>query len=468
MKRRLADVAYSITPETLVDLADGLRLGIVIVDADGTVGEVNAAAAPVFRPGANLFEAITSPDDIRRRWDELKVGELDCARIAVERNERRRWLETVFLRQAAAFGMFVFRDITIKLDAQEELLRERSFYRTLLGQLGVGLMLIDRGMHILWVNEIAANLLSKAPEPGCETCFAILTGGGVPCAYCPAVRAFETGEVSSGEVCVLDKDGASRIMHLVAAPIRDYRGRVEQVSLVMEDVTEKRKFENEYRERLEREVERKTRDLNESNRRLRMLDKMKDEFLANVTHELRTPLVSGIGYIELLLQGGGGPLHPQAREGLDISHRNLLRLVGLIEDLLTFARISTGREDMQREPVDIARMIRECASDLTIRTAGRRKLSVTVEIDDNLPPVYADTDKLFRVITNLLSNAEKFAAREGRVHIRARRSGGEAEVAVEDNGPGIPVEERELVFERFHRGTVAVKAGTYGTGIGLS
>jgi signal transduction histidine kinase len=468
MKRKITDIADTIGPEALVDLADGLRLGVVIVSSDGTISEVSPPAAGIFRPKTNIFEIIASPADLRAQWEEVPLGDVNTTRISVISSGRRHWLDTVMMRLSGEHTMFVFRDVTIKLDAQEELLRERAFYRSLLGQLGVGLMLVDPEMHVLWVNDVAANMLSKPLEPGTSRCTDLLSCGEAACRECPAVKTRETGETSGGEVRIHDTKEGERILHIVAAPIKDYRGRVEQMSLVLEDVTEKKTREDEYRERLEKEVELKTRDLEVTNRRLRMLDRMKEEFLANITHELRTPLVSGIGYIELMLQGGAGVMPPGARDGLEISHKNLLRLVGLIEDLLTYTRLSAGHEEIQREAVDISRMVRECASDLSIRSAGKRDLQVSLEMDEEPRVVWVDADKIYRVIANLLANAEKFTGEGAKVLVKVHRVGGEVEVSVEDNGPGIPDDERELVFEHFQRGSVAKKGRSQGAGIGLS
>ncbi|MBN1809084.1 MAG: PAS domain-containing protein [Planctomycetes bacterium] len=468
MKRRITDIADSITPQALVDLANGLRLGVVIADHDGMVSEVNPSAAGVFRPGRTVFQSAVSPADFQDSWTQLPVGGVVPVRIAVERGDRRHWLDAVVLRSSPASTILVYRDITIKLDAQEELLRERGFYRSLLGQLGVGLALLDTDLNILWVNEIAAAMFSGPMAEGHDKCYEIMSGSAGPCNGCPVTAALQSGEVSSAEVRLRDASGRDRVFRTVAAPVKDFRGRIEQVSLVIEDVTLERNREDEYRTRLEKDVRDKTRDLEESNRRLRMLDRVKEEFLANITHELRTPLVSGIGYIELMLQGGAGDITPAAREGLEISHRNLLRLVGLIEDLLTYTRLSSGREEILREPLDLSRLVRDCVSDVTVRPEFAPGLLLDLDISESLPRVWADADKIYRVVSNLVANAVKFAGSPPHVRVSASSSDDAVLVSVEDNGPGIPPEERSRVFERFHRGSAAVKGGRRGAGIGLS
>jgi len=256
----------------------------------------------------------------------------------------------------------------------------------------------------------------------------------------------------------------------ISARVFEMRDRT-LVQGIARDVTERKElerriFEQERRhyENLEREVSERTRELQEANRELRRLDEMKDQFLANVSHELRTPLVSGIGYIELLLQGGLGPVTKEARKGLEISHRNLNRLVALIEDLLAFARLESGREVLVLDSFDVRRIIDDCMLDLEVR-AIKASLELHKEMDEDLPNVYADEDKIHRVLTNLLSNAEKFTDDDARITVTARRASDErVEVSVIDNGAGIPEEARGQVFDRFVRGQTSAP----GTGIGLS
>ncbi len=279
----------------------------------------------------------------------------------------------------------------------------------------------------------------------------------------------------SGEVDNVHKDGTRFPVHLTTSLVRDERGRAVAMVALARDITrekslQKRLFEQEQRHlaELERQVRERTAELERAYRDLQKLDAMKDRFLTNISHELRTPLVSGVGYIELILQEGLGPINAEIRKGLRVAHRNLLRLVNLIDDLLAFTRLESGREAMVIRRFDLEQMITDCLLDLKVR-ANKPSLKVDMDVEKGLPPVEADEENIHRVFTNLLSNAEKFTGEEARISVRARRASADrAEVRVADNGVGIPEDELPHVFDRFYRSQRTQSTRYSGTGIGLS
>lgn len=184
--------------------------------------------------------------------------------------------------------------------------------------------------------------------------------------------------------------------------------------------------------KLERTVER----LSKANRELQELDRMKDLFLAGCSHELKTPLVSGMGYLDLMLSGGMGVLDPRQEKGLKIAQRNLERLLGLIENLLELTRTRYRPGQIRRSHFSLRRLVDECVESLKGR-AQKKSLRVTVSFPHRLPEIDGDERKIHGVLTNVLANAEKFTPDEARIGIRVRRKGkGCCEVVVSDNGPG--------------------------------
>jgi len=389
------------------------------------------------------------------------------------KGEQEAWVDTIKIpvrdKEGNVFGLLgIFMDITERKRAAEALRESEEKWRSLVENAAAYIMTLERDGTIVFLNRTVPGITME--EAIGSTVYDHVSAEHHETMRRSIERVFETGEPGAYEVVGVGVHGDECQYESRVGPIM-HDGEVVAVNLISTDVTEKktlerRIFEQERRhyENLEREVSERTRELEEANRELRRLDEMKDQFLANVSHELRTPLVSGIGYIELLLQGGLGPVTREARKGLEISHRNLNRLVALIEDLLAFARLESGRETLVLESFDLRRIIDDCLLDLEVR-AGKASLKLVKEMEEDLPNVYADEDKIHRVLTNLLSNAEKFTDDDAEITVTARRASDDrVEVSVADNGAGIPEESRAEVFDRF----VRAQSSAPGTGIGLS
>ncbi len=193
--------------------------------------------------------------------------------------------------------------------------------------------------------------------------------------------------------------------------------------------------------RLNEEMGRMVDELFRANRELRDLNQMKDQFLANCSHELKTPLVSGMGYVDLLLSGGMGHLDPRQEKGLKIAHRNLDRLLGLIENLLALAKARFRPEELRVAKFDLRPLIEECVESLRAR-ARKKSLRVKTSIPRGHVWIEGDERKIHSVITNVLANAEKFSPDDAKIEIRVfGAKAGKVRVHVTDNGVG-PAEDK--------------------------
>ena len=196
--------------------------------------------------------------------------------------------------------------------------------------------------------------------------------------------------------------------------------------------------------RLNEEMGRMVDELFRANRELRDLNQMKDQFLANCSHELKTPLVSGMGYVDLLLTGGMGHLDPRQEKGLRIAHRNLERLLGLIENLLALAKARFRPEELKIARFDLRPLIEECVESLRAR-ARKKSLQLKTFLPRGKIAVDGDERKIHSVITNVLANAEKFSPDEARIEIRVGRpKAGRLRVTVTDNGVGLKEAKAEI------------------------
>jgi len=195
-------------------------------------------------------------------------------------------------------------------------------------------------------------------------------------------------------------------------------------------------------------------------------DKLKDEFIALVSHDLRTPLTSIIGYVELALdEAGTEPLDPERRKYIEIVARSSDRLLRLVDDLLLAARLQSGRFVLNVEDADLEAVSAEALDEMHAR-AERKGVSLFLACDGPLR-VECDRRRLLQLLDNLVGNAIKFTPEGGRVVLRVERTLAGAAIEVHDTGVGIPPGEEEKIFDRFYRAPSAVREQVPGTGLGL-
>jgi signal transduction histidine kinase len=216
------------------------------------------------------------------------------------------------------------------------------------------------------------------------------------------------------------------------------------------------------REKLQKEIEIRKEELESINARLKELDRMKSDFVANVVHELRTPLAIIKGNLENIDKGFAGEVQPKQKEMLGDVFRVVNRLSRLVNDLLDISKIESGKMELNKESLDIIALAEEIVK--TFETlAGSKKISLVKEFPDKAVTVNADRDKLTQVFINLMANAVKFTDK-GSVTVKIVDMQGEVEVEIQDTGPGIPRNQADKVFDKFVRVAAEKKEGT---GLGL-
>lgn len=204
-------------------------------------------------------------------------------------------------------------------------------------------------------------------------------------------------------------------------------------------------------------------------RRLSEIERLKTDFLAKITHDLRSPLSAISGTVEIVHDGLHGPVNAKQQRSLTIALQNVDVLAGLINNMLDVTKMEAGRMEYSFEPVDLKEAV-ESAVRLQQPTAEGFKVRLRAEAPGGLPAVRADGQALGRVLANLVSNALKCTPEGGSVTVRAAAEGGGARVSVADTGIGIPPEKMERVFSKF----TAIHAPgelpqrSVGTGLGLT
>jgi signal transduction histidine kinase len=199
-------------------------------------------------------------------------------------------------------------------------------------------------------------------------------------------------------------------------------------------------------------------------RRAYKLSRLKTDFVANISHELRTPLTSVRLFAETLRQGRAqGP--QEVQQCLELLTKETQRLSSLVEKLLDWSRLESGRKLLRREPTSVEALIDHVGEVFRAQQLGT---TYETQIEPGLPPVSVDRDAMAQVIFNLLHNAVKFTGPDKQIALRARRTDRGVAIQVEDNGMGIREKDRKRIFERFYRADDLLSRRTEGTGLGLA
>jgi len=235
-----------------------------------------------------------------------------------------------------------------------------------------------------------------------------------------------------------------------------------------------------------RELEDKNEKLQTAFDRLKELDRLKSNFLATVSHELRTPLTSIIGYSEMLVEGLAGEMTSEQRDFVQTIRDKGEQLLQLIKGLLDLSKLESGTMSLRKTQTDALGILRDVAQTMT-PTARKKEVELVVDVENGLPLIWADSERLRQVFLNLTENAIKFTPPQGQVTLSARMTAIDAarpedaggmvilsarrsaiEFRVSDTGIGIPELERGRVFDAFYQVDSSSTREAGGTGLGLS
>ncbi len=270
-------------------------------------------------------------------------------------------------------------------------------------------------------------------------------------------RLVETGASYVTEKRCRRKDGSEVWVNSHASPVRNAQGAVEKAVAVVIDITGRKRAESE-RERLLKQEKAARAEAQAANQ-------SKDEFLTIVSHELRSPLNSILGYARLLRSGVADAAEIKHMAG--IIERNGRMQLQLIEDLLDTARIISGKLKLEVQPVDLTSVIAD-ALDVAHPAAMAKGIELIADLDPLAGQITGDADRLKQVLWNLLSNAIKFTSAGGRVELRKEIMDHHVRVTVSDTGKGIEPEFLPFVFDRFRQSDSSSARRFGGLGLGLS
>jgi signal transduction histidine kinase len=217
---------------------------------------------------------------------------------------------------------------------------------------------------------------------------------------------------------------------------------------------------------LQQKVNDATKQLRQTNEKLKALDETKDEFISMASHQLRTPLTAVKGYVSMVVEGDAGKLNKQQKELLDQAFASSQRMVYLIADLLNVSRLKSGKFVIENKPTQLAEVVESEMQQLT-DMANSKQQTLTYEKPDKFPTLMLDETKIRQVIMNFADNALHYTQNGGHIQIYLEDKGDSIEFTVVDDGLGVPKAEQHHLFTKFYRAGNAKKARPDGTGLGL-
>jgi PAS domain S-box-containing protein len=352
----------------------------------------------------------------------------------------------------------------------EQVARGKAEWEHTFGSIPELVAVMDAEHRLVRVNRAMVERLGMAPESLVgQRCYAVMHGTDAPWPGCPHAQALATGKPATAEV----KDPHLGGIFLVTiSPLLNPEGQTVGFVHIARDITEGKRTEEEARQR----------------QRFEDLSRAKSAFIATMSHELRTPLNSVIGFAEILLDQGVGPLTEKQDRFLTHIQNSGKHLLQLISDIMDLSKVEAGKFVLQPELLPVAQILKDIL--VIARGLGSKKAqTIEGQIEPDLPPLQADPVRFKQILFNLLSNAVKFTPEHGTITLAARKLGGEEartlsgfpasqppsvpaeawlEIRVTDTGIGIKAEDLPRLFMEFVQLETTQAQKHEGSGLGLA
>ena len=376
----------------------------------------------------NIEEAVLKKQTAARRVSAagLETLQKENERLRTEQIVLKKELqESVATLEAVKRQANVVRDEKVQLD-------------NIVHNMSDGMLAVDPAGKILMANATAEELLGITKEDVGKQLKEVIKDEHLLALVKPP-QPGKQGQGTQDVELYSHDEAAMRVLRASSAMVEDHQGKTVGMVAVLNDVTKQKE-----------------------------LNRMKQEFLAKVTHELRTPLVAMAKSIELLRAEATGPLSENQDNFLSMTERNLKRLSALINDLLDLSRLEAGKLQIRREPGSLRQAITETVNVLSA-WAKAKTIGLSQQVPDDLPAAEFDYDRIIQVMHNLIGNALKFTPDKGSITVSASCVGAkEIRVSVQDTGAGMSKEEASHVFDKFYQVKGELTGKVPGTGIGLS
>jgi PAS domain S-box-containing protein len=431
-------------------ILDAAPYGMIVIDRHGSIAMANAPAEQMlgYQPGelnARPLGAIVparyadaSSMIARYLQDPLQVGDPHGREVAALCKDGRELPVEITLNLLnAPTGLLILatlRDLS-RQKAAEEQINQQS---VALAAAASAIVITDREGWITWVNPAFTQITGYSAEEAIGKKPSILKSGFHDQKfYAHLWQTILAGENWRGELTNRRKDGSLFIEEATIAPVRNARGEITHFIAIKQDITKRKELEG-----------------------------MRDELMQTIVHDLRNPLTSILFALDMIKdQADALRLPPEMAMMLAISRDNSWRMLGMVNAMLDYSRLESGKLPLQREPITLAEMV-EQSFRFQSQLAARRELLLLNDVPYDLPPVLADRTLISRVLQNLIDNAIKYAPQGSNITIKAQVDAqcNAVRVVVHDDGPGVAFELRDQLFQKF----ASERSERGGTGLGLA
>lgn len=326
--------------------------------------------------------------------------------------------------------------VIVRMQAQEALKRLNDLNLALLNTIPFGIDIVDESGTIVFLNPVFEKMAGK--DTIGRKCWEVYKDDKIQCPACPLKSHINIGETEHIEVADVFKGKTFQIFH--TGIIYDGKNAIMEIFI---DITERRERE----EQLQRAMQIKT------------------AFTSMVSHELRTPLTAIKEGIAIVLDGAAGELNEEQQNFLGIAKKNVDRLARMINEVLDFQKLESGRMTFNMQDNDINELVEE-VRDTMLPLAEERGLDFVLDLGRNLPHVFFDRDKITQVCSNLVNNAIR-CTEKGIIAITTSSGDNHIKVSVMDTGKGIRTEDMPRLFQQFEQLEAGCDRKTGGTGLGL-
>lgn len=395
-------------------------------------------------------------------------------RHAIDTEQQRQRLETLIdtrTHELAAANTRLQHELREREQVEEALRASQETLRGIVEHVHIGIALISPEMRILQLNRQMREWfphIDVGDPPICYRAYNIPPRDSV-CPWCPTVQTFADGQTHESTTQT-PVGGKVRHYRVASSPLFGKDGEMTAAIELVEDVTERYQAEvelSQYREHLEQLVEERTAELQAVNAELRRANRVKDEFLAGMTHELRTPLHGILALAEALSHGIFGDLPARARDRLDTISYKGEQLLHMMDDLLDLARLNVGKLDIHISSVS-AQTICRAALQPVFPLAHQKGLTVVQQCECAVQ-FQADALRVQQILVNLLLNAVKFTPEGGTIglEVHPEPDAHQVRFVVWDTGIGIAKEDQPYLFQLFLQLDGGLTRQYGGTGLGL-
>jgi PAS domain S-box-containing protein len=386
--------------------------------------------------------------ELDKRVMETNTPEYHIMEPQLQADGKQAWLDTnkvpLYDSEGKVVGILVtYEDITERRQAERARQIAEERYRTIFENSAVAITMADENERLISWNKFTEDMLGMTKKDlHFKSIRSLYPDGEWDKIRTHDVR--QKGLLHHLETQMVKKDGEIIDVDVSLSVLKDPEGRVTGSIGVIRNITERKEADKKIKEAME----------------------LKSQFISTVSHELRTPLTIIKEDIALIMDGAAGRVKSKQREILEIAQRNIDRLARLINDVLDFQKLQSGRAKFNMQDNSINSIIENIYNTMA-GTVKKNGIDFRLALDSSLPRITFDSDKMIQVLTNLVSNAMKFTEK-GSITISTRRIENSIRVSISDTGCGIKQEDLSKLFKQFQQLSSSENRKTGGTGLGLA